>query len=91
MLADQPNIHLVLFFLACYSGEVSVGEVTDPSKVIGKCLMWVGHCADNWKNLTPDHSVPSMVTEHEGKRKTMLLLITNNKSKMFEHTSQSLN
>ena len=30
--------------------------------VTGKCLMCVCHCADNWKNLTPDHSVPSMLT-----------------------------
>lgn len=30
--------------------------------VTGKCFMCVCHCADNWKNLTPDHSVPSMLT-----------------------------
>jgi hypothetical protein len=31
-------------------------------RVTGKCFMCVCHCADNWKNLTPDHSVPSMLT-----------------------------
>jgi hypothetical protein len=34
--------------------------------VMGKCLMCVCHCADNWKNLTPDHSVPSMLTATVG-------------------------
>jgi hypothetical protein len=32
------------------------------NSVMGKCLMCVCHCADNWKNLTPVHSVPSMLT-----------------------------
>lgn len=34
----------------------------EPKSVMGKCLMCVCHCADSWKNLTPDHSVPSMLT-----------------------------
>ena len=33
-------------------------------KVIkGMCLICVCHCADNWKNLTPFQSTPSIVTE----------------------------
>jgi len=29
---------------------------------IGNVLMCVCHCADNWKNFTPYHSVPSILT-----------------------------
>lgn len=42
-----------------YSWVLSGPEKSDT----GKCRMWVCHCADNWKNFTPDHSVPSMVTK----------------------------
>lgn len=61
----HARILLVLVALAdsCRGSHLSYRLASGKLKsVTGKCFMCVCHCADNWKNLTPDHSVPSMLT-----------------------------
>jgi hypothetical protein len=61
----HARILLVLVALAdsCRWSHLSYRLASGKLKsVTGKCFMCVCHCADNWKNFTPDHSVPSMLT-----------------------------
>ena len=53
---NEGSVYVVLG--ACCCGLYS-------NMAIGNVLMCVCHCADSWKNFTPYHSVPSMLTEEQ--------------------------
>lgn len=46
-----------------------------PNDATGNVLMWVCHCAVNWKNLTPVQSTPSTLTAFDVKQEERRLFI----------------
>ena len=64
-------------------------EVSTPAT--GKYLMWVCHWDDNWKNLTPVHSRPSIWTEKKNHIYIMWLWLVKIKGNSSENLTIRIN
>ena len=51
--------------LALFKNNHSCKDYIDLKTATGKCLMWVCHWDESWKNFTPHHSSPSICTENK--------------------------